>query len=69
MVKEIFKLIKTNRRTCLHADTLDDLIQINVEGPPLSKWDSSVSLDLRLKDKARRLNRKESRPPTTSVST
>ena len=28
------KLIKTNRRTCLNEDTLDDLIWINVEEQP-----------------------------------
>jgi len=31
------KLIKLNRRTCLCEDTLDHLIRINVEGPPLSQ--------------------------------
>ena len=33
------KLIKNNRRTCLREDTLDQLLRINVEGPPLSDWD------------------------------
>ena len=33
------KLIKTNNRTSLHENTLDQLIRINVEGPPLVNWD------------------------------
>ena len=40
------KLIKVNRRTSLREDTLDQLIRINVEGPPLSKWDASCALQL-----------------------
>ncbi len=33
------------------------LIRIIVEGPPLSEWDPSSSVDLWLKDKIRRVNR------------
>ena len=61
------KLIKNNRRTCLNENTLDELVRINVEGPPLSKWDSSFALDMWLKDKARRVNRKDSTSPTSAV--
>uniref|UniRef100_A0A1X7TLB5 HAT C-terminal dimerisation domain-containing protein n=1 Tax=Amphimedon queenslandica TaxID=400682 RepID=A0A1X7TLB5_AMPQE len=60
------KLIKVNRRTCLGEDTLDHLIRINVEGPPLSKWQASHALELWDKDKIRRVNRKE--PLDHSVS-
>ena len=64
------KLIKNDRRTFLQENTLDQLIRINVEGPPLSEWDSSCALDLWLKDKSRRVNRREPRnPPTTSLKT
>ena len=28
------KLIKNSRRTCLGEDTLDQLLRINIEGPP-----------------------------------
>ena len=34
---------------------------------PLSKWDSSFALDMWLKDKARRVNRKDSTSPTSAV--
>ena len=56
------KLIKNNRRTCLRENTLDQLIRIYVEGPPLSEWDASCALDLWFQDKTRRLNRKDSPP-------
>ena len=52
-------LIKVNRRTCLGEDTLDRLIRINVEGPPLSKWDANGALELWQKDKVRRVNCKD----------
>ena len=63
------KLIKNNRRTCLRESTLDQLIRINVEGPPLSEWDSSFALNLWLKEKSRRLNQKETRTPRSTSST
>ena len=68
------KLIKVNRRTCLGEDTLDRLIRINVEGPPLSKWDASGALELWQKDKIRRVNRKDTQTqsgqgPTSTPST
>ena len=55
------KLIKSSRRTCIGEDTLDYLIRVNVEGPPLSQWDASVALELWSKEKARRVNQKESK--------
>ena len=68
------KLIKVNRRTSLGEDTLDQLIRINGEGPPLSKWDASGALELWFKEKTRRVNRKETHTkrasaPTTSTDT
>ena len=56
---ERLKLTKTNRRTCLGEDTLDQLIRINVEGPPLSEWDAGGALELWTKEKVRRLNHKD----------
>lgn len=68
------KLIKLNRRTSLGEDTLDQLIRINVEGPPLSKWDASGALELWFKEKTRRVNHKETHSnrasgPSTSTDT
>ena len=40
------KLITANHRTCLHENMLHELVQINVEGQPLSKWDSNSMLDV-----------------------
>ena len=60
------KLIKTNNRTSLHENTLDQLIRINVEGPPLVDWDPKVSVSLWLQDKRRRLNRSDKTQPEPS---
>jgi hypothetical protein len=40
------KVIKTKKRTHLKSSTLSDLLDINVEGPPLAKFsaDKAVSL-------------------------
>ena len=40
------KLIKNDRQTCLKEDTLDWLLQFNVEGPPLSDWHASGAFEL-----------------------
>ena len=63
------KLIEVNRRTCLGEGTLDRLIRINVEGPPLSKWDANGALELWQKDKVRRVNRKDAQTQLGQCST
>ena len=64
------KLIKDNRRTSFGEDTLDQLIWINVEAPPLSQWDPSITLNLWLQDKSRRVNQKDTsfKKPDQSTS-
>ena len=63
------KLIKVNGRTCLGEDTLDRLLRINVEGPPLFKWDASFALELWQKDKVRRVSRKDTRAQSDPLPT
>lgn len=67
------KLIKTDRRSCLGEDTLDDLMRISVDGPPLAQWTAKPAVELWWKDKARRSVQDERAPPrptcSTSVST
>ena len=44
-VEQIFstlKLVKTERCSCLGENSLDDLVRISVDGPPLSKWDATA---------------------------
>ena len=53
------KLIKTNRRTNLGEDSLDYLVRVNVEGPPLSEWDASRAFELWQHAKIGRVNRKD----------
>ena len=53
------KLIKTNRRTNLGEDSLDYLVRVNVEGPPLSEWDASRAFELWQHANIRRVNHKD----------
>ena len=65
----MLKTIKTKRRTSLHTSTLGDLLEINLEGPPLSGFSPDIAVDLWWKEccTTRRVNqnpRKEHRPRT-----
>lgn len=40
------KVIKTDRRSCLGEDTLDQLLRINIEGPAPSHWDAAPAMQL-----------------------
>ena len=69
------KVVKTDRCTSLHMDTLDDLMEINVEGPLLENFSADLAVDLWWAECARRPNqgpRKEYRPrekdPESSTS-
>ena len=42
----ILKAIKSERRTSLHCSTLNDLLEINVEGPPLASFSADEAIDL-----------------------
>ena len=69
-VERIFsqlKLIKTSNRTCLSEDTLDQLVRISVEGPPLSQWNASGAISRWFSDKHRRLNQRPKELTTTSA--
>ena len=48
-VEQIFsclKLIKTNNRTSLNTSTLDNLLEILVEGPPVAEFSSLSAVEL-----------------------
>lgn len=52
-VEQIFsslKVIKTSNRASLRTSTLDDLLEISIEGPPLSDFSSTSAIDLWWKD-------------------
>jgi len=60
-VERIFsqmKFIKSNQRTCLKENTLDELLRINVEGPQLAQWDVSRAVELWSTATHRRVNHK-----------
>lgn len=67
------KLIKTDRRTNLQADTMNDLLEIYVEGPPFSAYSADRAVELWWTDcsTTRRVNqtlpRKEYRPRANST--
>lgn len=52
-VEQIFsrlKIVKTNNRTSLNTDTLDDLLEVFVEGPSLRDFSADSAVDLWWKD-------------------
>ena len=55
------RLYYNRQHTCLGEDTLDQLLRINVEGPPLADWDATHALELWWREKTRRVNHKDSR--------
>ena len=61
------KIIKTDRRCSLHTSTLDDLMEINIEGPTFENFSSSASVDLWWADRIRRPNQSSSVRPSSSV--
>ena len=68
------KLIKTDRRTNLQADTMNDLLEIYAEGPPFSAYSADRAVKLWWTDcsTTRRINqtlpRKEYQPRINSTS-
>lgn len=48
------KLIKSDRRSSLGEDRLDQLLRIALDAPPLSKWDASGAVQLWWNDKTQR---------------
>ena len=42
----IVKNVKTKRRSSLHISTLCDLLELNIEGPPLSQFSADAAVDL-----------------------
>ena len=40
------KLIKSDRHNSLSENTLDHLVRITVDGPPLAQWDATVVVQL-----------------------
>ena len=62
------KLIKSDRRSCLSEDHLDDLVRIAVDGPPLSQWDARGAVQLWWKAKQRRQVRDTHAGPRCTTS-
>ena len=42
----MLNIVKTKRRTSLHTSTQSDLLEINVNGPPLSSYNPDAAVDL-----------------------
>ena len=65
-VERIFstlKHIKSEKRSSLSEDHLDDLLRISVDGPPLKKWDAGGAINLWWREKQRRqVNDKRAAP-------
>ena len=68
------KAVKTDRRTALNNDTLNDLLEVYIEGPPLSSFNADAAIKLWWQDcsSGRRPNqhpREEYRPRNPESST
>ena len=50
------KIIKTEKRSLLNNQQLDDLLRLNTDVIPLEKFDANPSIDLWWKEKKRRIN-------------
>ena len=64
------KIIKNERRTSLLTTTLDDLMEINSEGPPFESFSAENAVSLWFRDTNRRPNqrtRKDYRPRESST--
>ena len=71
-LKRVFsqlKLVKNTRRTSIREDTLDQVLRINVDGPPVSEWNAAGALDLWLREKTRRINQPASHASRNSTRT
>lgn len=66
------KWIKTDRRSCRGEDTLDDLMQISLDGPPFANWNAKHAVELWWQGKGRMSvqdARAPLRPSTSAAST
>ncbi len=66
----VMKIIKTDRRTNLHIDTLDNLLEIQMEGPPLSSFSATEAVHLWWDDcrTTRRVNQEARKPYKPRIS-
>jgi len=58
----ILKAIKTEKRTSLNSNTLEDLLEIKTEGPPLGSFSPDTSVDLWWKDSLTTTRRVQQKP-------
>ena len=61
-------VIKTNKRSLLSNDTLDDLLLLAVDGVPLAEFKPDAAIDCWWNDKQRRPNQKKRNPSIPSSS-
>ena len=54
----VLKAIKTERRSSLNFSTLEDLLAVKLEDPPLSEFSADVAVELWWKDSSRRVHQK-----------
>ena len=53
------KVIKTDKRSVLSNESLDDLLMVSINGPPLKEFCPDAAIDLWWKDKLRRPHQQE----------
>ena len=62
----VLKNIKTEKRTRLSADNLDDLMGISVDAPEMSAWDASGAVKLWWSAKTRRTVKDSRKTPEST---
>jgi len=61
------KVLKTNKRSSLNKQSLDNLLCLRLEGPPPNQWDATGAVQLWWDDKTRRIKHLSSRRSSGAV--
>jgi len=61
------KMLKTDKRSSLNEQSLDNLLHIRLEGPSPNQWDVKGAVQLWWNDKTRQTNRSSRRPSSLAV--
>ena len=61
------KILKTDKRSSLNEQRLDNLLRIQLEGPSPNQWDAKGAVQLWWNDKTRRTDRSSRRPSSSAV--
>jgi len=61
------EILKTDKRSSLNEQSLDNLLCIRLEGPPPNQWDAKGAVQLWRNNKTCRTDRSSRRPSSSAV--